>query len=131
MRQLDEHKVNPANDLLTVAATDTPGSGGAHHRYVIGGFSNENNPSKFTVDEPASHVVILFQNGAINEVGVNGVTHEALIAILVDRLEGFQRVPYAHDDNAIAHGHLMAAQAALQRRTRERMARGVEGTHTL
>lgn len=29
MRELTDHKVNPANDVLTVSVIDEPGSGGA------------------------------------------------------------------------------------------------------
>lgn len=131
MRILEDHKVNPANDTLTVAATDNPGAGGAYHRYLIGGFHNDGNPSKFLVDEPTDRLVVLFQNGPIAEVGVNGVTHETLLTILADRLRCFQAGPYANAYNAEALGHIQAAQAALQQRTRDRMARGVEGTHTV
>jgi hypothetical protein len=118
MRTLDDHKVNPANDLLTVTVLDEPGSGGANHAYDITG--GEAVPTH-----------IRFQNGPIAEVGVNGITHEALLAILCDRLKGFQSGPYANEDNQIALLSLQQAQNALQRRTRERMARGVEGTHTV
>jgi len=38
MRELTDHKVNPTNDVLTVAAIGEPGSGGAHHAYLISGF---------------------------------------------------------------------------------------------
>lgn len=127
MRELNDHKVNPANDVLHVAATDKPGSGGACHRYEVRGFATERNPGR----EPESdaELVILFQNGPISEAGINGVTHEVLIAILCDRLRGFQSGTYNSTDNAEALAGLEQAQTALQRRTRVRMARGVEGTH--
>ena len=38
MRIINDHQVNPANDLLVIAAEDAPGSGGANHRYAITGF---------------------------------------------------------------------------------------------
>lgn len=129
MRILEDHKVNPANDLLVIAVTDEPGSGGANHRYEISGFNADENPG--FPEETDAELVILFQNGPINEVGVNGVTHEALLAILCDRMRGFQAGPYASADNAEALSHMEAAQTALQRRTRARMARGVEGTHAI
>ena len=69
-----------------------------------------------------------FQNGPIKEIGVNGVTHEALLAIVIDRLRSFQAGPYSCRDNAIALTNLEDALMRLQRRTRERIARGVEGT---
>ena len=46
-------------------------------------------------------------------------------------VRGFQSGPYASADNAEALACMEQAQAALQRRTRARMARGVEGTHTV
>ena len=127
MRELTDHKVNPANDTLTIAVTDQPGSGGANHRYEIRGFSTETNPSHD--DGSDAEAVILFQNGPINEVGVNGVTHEVLLAILADRLRSFQQGPFASRYNALALTHIEDAQNWLNRRTLERMRRGVEGTH--
>lgn len=136
MRELTGHKVNPANDTLKIEVLDGPGAGGAHHCYAITGFDYANNASvpKYThtgylKDEDTAF--ILFQNGPIAEVGVNGVTHEALLAILIDRLESFQAGPYASPYNQTALDSLKVAQEALLARTRHRMARGVEGTHTV
>lgn len=122
-RELTGHKVNPANDKLTVAVLDKPGSGGANHQYLIHGYTDEHGDQ--------DGITILFQKGPIAEVGVNGVTHEALLSILIDRMEGFQSGPYASPDNAEALDAMRTAQTALQRRTLARMARGVEGTHTV
>ncbi len=124
MRTLEEHKVNPANDLLEVLVLDEPGSGNACHRYLIT-YCDTN------FSDTEVHVNIDFQNGPINEVGVNGITHEVLLAILCDRMRGFQSGPYASADNAEALACMEQAQTALQRRTLARMARGVEGTHTV
>jgi hypothetical protein len=115
MRILHGHKVNPANDVLEVKALDGPGPGGASHDYQI----------KLP---DGSGVRLGFQNGPINEVGVNGITHEALLAILIDRMEGFQSGPFANDYNAAALCDLQSAQKHLLDRTRDRMARNVEGT---
>jgi len=130
MRTLTDHQVNPANDTLTISVLDEPGSGGANHAYEISGFDTATNPTARDTGHVSS-AFILFQNGPINEVGVNGITHEALLAILCDRMRGFQSGPYASADNAEALEHMRAAQTALQRRTLARMARGVEGTHTV
>lgn len=134
MRELIGHKVNPANDVLQVTVEDEPGSGGANHRYRIAEFDVRTNPSTgqyHLYPGPFTNLTVLFQNGPINEVGVNGVTHEALLAILIDRMEGFQAGPYASHDNQEALDAMRVAQTALQRRTLARMARGVEGTHTV
>ena len=114
MRIINEHKVNPANDRLELAVTDEPGAGGANHRYEISGFDGG--------------LVVNFQNGPINENGVNGVTQEVLLAIVTDRLRSFQAGPYACRENALALTKIEEAQHWLHSRTMARMNRGVEGT---
>lgn len=120
MRTLDDHKVNPANETLTVSVLDEPGQGGANHIYEISGG-----------ESPQTYIV--FQNGPISEGGngVNGVTHEALLSIVADRLRSFQKGPYSCKANACALTHIEEAQHWLQQRTIERMRRGVEGTHAV
>jgi hypothetical protein len=126
MREILDHKTNAANGELTVVAVDEPGSGGAHHRYEITGFT-EANPAGLD----GKHAVdwILFQNGPIKEAGVNGLTHEVLLAIVIDRLRCFQANRYASEHNALALADLQSALNWMKRRTEERQARGVEGTH--
>lgn len=134
MRTLNSHKVNPANDKLEIEVLDEPGAGGANHLYKITGYnsaSNLSDPFVLAHGAAAQYSTVLFQNGAIGEVGVNGVTHEALLAILIDRLQSFQKGPYSSRENALALTKLEEAQMWLLQRTRARMARGVEGTHTV
>lgn len=120
MRELIEHKVNPANDVISVEAVDEPGSGGAHHAYDV----------TWTDPEDMQGICIIrFQNGPIDEVGVNGITHEVLLAILADRLRDFQAGKFACHENAEALRCIENAQNWLNRRTLARMRRGVEGTH--
>lgn len=121
MRTLDEHKVNPGNNTLQINVTDEPGQGGANHRYEI---ALPNNGPIYGLD---------FQNGPINVDGngVNGVTHEVLLAIVADRLRSFQKGPYSCKANACALTHIEEALMWLQQRTLERMRRGVEETHTV
>lgn len=126
-RTLDDHKVNPANDQLQVIAMDEPGSGGANHVYAVRGFTADNPGGAGPL--AGGTTLIAFQNGPINEVGVNGLTHEVLLAIVADRLRSFQKGPYSTRYNAIALTHIEEAQNWLNRRTLERMRRGVEGTH--
>ena len=136
MRTIASHVVNPANDRLTITVLDEPSHGGACHLYQIEGFdsaTNASDPWTERYGESAKHSTILFQNGPIDADGngVNGVTHEALLAIVIDRLQGFQSGKYACRENAIALTKLQEAQMWLQSRTRARMARGVEGTHAV
>ena len=128
MRELTDHRVNPANDRLRVLVTDAPGAGGANHRYEISGFDPSTNPSLREGDlQPPA--VIIFQNGPIAESGVNGVTQEVLLAVIADRLRSFQAGQYACRENAIALMKIEEAQLWLHKRTLDRMRRGVEGTH--
>lgn len=134
LRRVEDHVVNPANDRIRITVMDEPGSGGAAHRYVIGGYDARNNPSlddDGIEREYPEATVILFQNGPINEVGVNGITQEVLLAIVADRLRSFQAGPYACRENAIALTKVEEAMHWLQQRTIARMRRGVEGTHTI
>ena len=134
MRTINDHVINPANDKLTITVADEPGSGGANHLYLVQGFDLAKNPGTAVLNDldggdERSEVAILFQNGPINEVGVNGITHEALLAILIDRMRGFQNGPFKSRDNACALTHMEEALMWLNKRTLERMRRGVEGTH--
>jgi hypothetical protein len=128
-RNLTDHIVpgDSANHQLHVEVLDEPGQGGACHLYGIGGFLTASNVSTQNKDE--TYLSFVFQNGPIKEVGVNGITHEALLAVLIDRMRSFQAGPYSCRENAIALTHLEEALMWLQRRTVARIKRGVEGTH--
>lgn len=119
VRQLHEHEVNPANASIKIEVMDEPGAGGACHEYEVSWGSIELGQS----------IRISFQNGPIPQNGVNGLTHEVLLAIIADRLRSFQVGPYACEENYQALNHIIEAQMWLQRRTLARIARGVEGTH--
>jgi hypothetical protein len=116
MREITTHKVNGCNEELTITVLDEPGAGGANHKYLISGGKYVN-------------CAVEFQNGPIKDAGTNGVTHEALLAIVIDRLRSFQAGPYACRENALALTKLEEAVHWLHARTLARVARGVEGTH--
>lgn len=122
-RELTSHKVNGLNEALLVTVLDEPGQGNACHAYQISGADPGEDLSEMCC--------ITFQNGPIGEVGVNGVSNEALLAIVEHRLLGFQSGQYACRENAVALTKLQEAMMWLQKRTRDRMLRGVEGTHTV
>lgn len=127
MRELTDHIVSGDQAVqLQIEVTDEPGAGGANHEYRIMLPTPENtDPTSTRVNA----YLISFQNGPIREVGVNGITQEALLAIVIDRLRSFQKGPYSCRENAIALTHCEDALMWLQRRTVERIKRGVEGTH--
>ncbi len=72
-----------------------------------------------------------FQEGPIKECGVNGVCNEDLIAMVITRLEHFQKSEYACRENALAITKLEEAMLWLRKRTMGREQRGVDGTHTV
>lgn len=118
MRELTSHKVNGLNETLKIEVRDEPGHGGACHVYdIIPTIGN------------AKGLRIEFQNGPIKEAGVNGLSVEALLAIIEDRLIGFQDGQYACRENACALTKIQEAMMWLQKRTLDRLRRGVEGTH--
>lgn len=119
-RTINNHKANTCNEAINVWAVDDQGPGNASHKYLLEVSAKDSGPVA---------VALHFQNGPIAEVGVNGITHEALLAVLIDRLQGFQSGPYACRENAIALTKLEEALMWLNQRTRNRQARGVEGTH--
>ena len=129
--ELTKHKTNTANEALSVAVLDKAGHGGAHHLYRIAGFNTTTNLSENRRTRPDKSVALMFQNGPIGDVGVNGITDEALLAVLIHRREGLQAGPYATKHGAAALEALESAMTHLQARTLERQARGVEGTHGL
>lgn len=115
MRDIYDHKVFLTEPAVEVVVLDEPGHGGAHHHYAV--------------SSPEFFLDISFQNGTIPEAGVNGVTHEALLAIVMDRLRCFQKGPFACKENACALTHIEEALHWLQQRTIARGKRGVEGKH--
>ena len=72
---------------------------------------------------------INFQEGPIKECGVNGVCNEDLIAMVICRLEHFQKSEYSCRENALAITKLEEALLWLRKRTMGREQRGAEGTH--
>lgn len=118
MRTIEHHKINPTNDTLDVVVKDAPGHGGASHVYEV----HHSNTAGV-----APLLAINFQNGPIGEHGVNGVTQEVLLAIVIDRLRSFQAGPFSSRENALALTKIEEALHWLQQRTLDRIRRGVEG----
>ncbi len=105
-----------------VVCNDEPSFGGACHRYQV-----ESVPTR--ENEPTSILtMVIFQKGPIKENGVNGCHHEDLIAIVMDRLQHFQKGDYNCVENEVALTHLQSALDVLRSRTTKREERGVEGT---
>ena len=117
-RELISHKVTGLNEKISIDVVDEPGPGGACHEYRM----------SIDTSKTIERVYLSFQNGPIQEVGVNGLSIEALLAIVEDRLLGFQSGQFACRENALALTKIQESLMWLGKRTRDRLARGVEGT---
>ena len=124
-RKITTHEVNDLNEAITLTARDNPGHGGANHFYRME-YVDPRNPSTL---KGYTAQTIHFQEGPVSEEGINGITNEVLLAIVEDRLAGFQRGKFACEENEEALFSVRQALQHLKRRTVKRMERGVEGTH--
>jgi hypothetical protein len=126
-RTVTGHEINECNAAIEIRAdAENPDNGGASHHYML---KYPRAFLGFPVQDGYEMQRISFQDGPIKEVGTNGITHEALLAILIDRLESFQRGAYACPENAATIFYLRTALDMLHARTKLRDERGVEGTH--
>lgn len=115
-------KVNIGSSRFTeVLCLDEPGAGNACHQYVV-------YPVEGTPSDRELFAEVYFQNGPIQEAGVNGCHQEDLLAIVIDRLRSFQAGPFACRENALALTKCEEALHWLNSRTADRQVRGVEGT---
>jgi hypothetical protein len=96
--------------------------------------SSFNAPHHFVVaaevlDAPQVLQEVHFQEGALNVEGLNGVMNEDLLLMVIKRLQSFQDSDFRCRENALALTHLEEALMWLTKRTADRQARNVEGTH--
>ena len=112
MRTITIHHESELNQKLQIVA-DEKAEGGASHSYTISG------------DGVAC--LVEFQKGALKEAGFNGISDEALLAVVIDRLRCFQSGPFSCRENALALTNIEQGLLWLNARTKDRMARGVEG----
>ena len=115
MRTITNHAVeeDPCSQL-TIMVTDKAEEGGACRNYMITW------PLKLDLDGVRKWGIniIEFQSGPVAQNGLNGVTNEALLAIVIDRLRGFQSGPHPSSFNDCALRRCEQALDALQERAR-------------
>ncbi len=113
MRQITTHQAQAPgiNNSLILRVLDEPGRGNACRKYQV----------ELDLDNGTSVIIgnIDFQDGLIAEAGINGLTNEILLAIVQDRLEGFQSGDYACEANNQALEGIISAMSALHSRTLE------------
>jgi hypothetical protein len=110
VRQISTHVVpgDICNEQITILAKGLPNTGGAHTVYTI-----NDKVIEFQVGNPAD--------------GVNGITNEALLAIVIDRLQGFVNGPFHSIDTHVALANCKRAMECLHHRTRDRIENGKLG----
>lgn len=116
-RTIDTHHDGHGLNESILITTDAPDQSGAAHQYAlrIGGV---------TIAQ------IQFQQGPRNVEGsIPGATEAAILAVLIDRLRGFQSGPYACRENAIQLTKLEETLHWTKARADERARRGVLGTN--
>lgn len=116
----------PQHGFIRIVADERdPNAGGASHVYkVLVDLADEDSGPSVVIEAAEVH----FTHGPLHESGsVVGCTNEALIDIVIDRLESFQAGGFSCDENARALHHLQCAMDALLRRQTNRAARGVLG----
>jgi hypothetical protein len=121
MRQITGHEGSTLNNAIEILTSERDANGGSY-KYSLEWMDPHG--------DYQSSQGITFQNGPL-ESGYNGITDEALIVVLIDRLEGFDTGPFRCRENFLAKTKLEEALHWLQHRTRLRQKRGVEGTHTV
>lgn len=120
MARITDHRVegDALNSKLWIETVGDPGPGGAFHSFMI---FPEGDGAPFDID---------FQHGNPAE-GINGITDQALLAIILHRLRAFQASGFQCPETSFAILHAQQALNWLKARTRQRISRGVEGTHSL
>lgn len=115
---------------VLVGTLDEEDGSGANHIYrVYLRTAEDANPTTIRrTAEDANPTTIRFQKGPVKEAGVNGLTNEALLAIVQHRLLGFQSGPYQCMENGQAIYHIHRALDMLESRTKHRVVDGTEGT---
>ena len=113
------HDGHGLNESITLTADEPDGSGASHHYAAQ---TKEQSLAGFDAS------VVHFQQGPRDEAdSTPGVTDAVLLAILIDRMNGFQSGPFACRENAIIKTKLEECLMWTKARADERAQRGVLG----
>lgn len=107
-----------------IYAVDEPSpNNNSYHEFII----------NYEPDSVTSELLgkIKLQNGNFAEFGHNGIFTEHLLVIAKDCLERFNTSKYACQENTLAINNINNALMWLDKRTTERVKRGVYGTETV
>lgn len=124
-RPLYDHKNNKFNrECVEVFTTDHASADAAHHAYRIEVYDRYNGRAD---NGMVACCDIQFQNGGLKEVGPNGITDQALLAVVLDRLRSFNDGPYRCRENSVMITKIEEALMWGEKRGNDRARRNVEG----
>jgi hypothetical protein len=109
------HEISELNDKLAIYRGELD-----NHYYSITAIGG---------DQPGINVLhhINFQKLPVHSVGVNGISDEALLAIVLDRLQFFQeKTEYKCPENDLAIEHVRSAIGACKARQDRRKSQGIQ-----
>jgi len=116
MRQVTYRDVTVMKEYITIEGNEA-GAGGASTEYDIhvdmGDNGNDTSNFRFQTGNPAEEV--------------NGLTNEALLSVVLDRLQGFAKGPFPSRETSIAITKIEEALHWMHSRSLEREDRGVLG----
>lgn len=120
MRKLTEHLVAEGENPLSVVVMDSPLPGYASTRYDITGFNTVYNQAADTGGAPAhfSRLPVIFSSDPDRPgyLPQDGISTEALLAILADHLQSQQHTPHACQEYGVAQNAVQEALHALTHR---------------
>lgn len=123
-RRLEAHPPGHPCAGLIVESLDSCGPGDPGYLYRISGYDPRGNATGPLCDPPTlDRLQLLFQRDDPAAVGLNGVTVEALLAIVEHRLRGWSGGLYPSEETTHALVKIQEAQLWLAARTR-RLAAG-------
>jgi len=129
-RELFDHKTSKLNrECIDVVTADLRSSDNAHHKYkvIVKPFIQCRSENDGVDESPVEICELNFQNGGLREVGANGITEQALIAVVLDRLRSFNDGQFRCRENSVAITKFEEGLMWLEKRANDRAARGVEG----
>lgn len=129
MRHIKYEQVSDLEKKITISADERDAEmGNGSHVYTVKLELTDTGDS--AMDE-FQETEIRFQHGPAKDNGRNGITNEALLVIVADRLRCFQESPFHCPENGQALEFIEEALRCLNERTKRRMDLCIEGTNTV